>query len=274
MSKEIKKQKRVQGGVSTSDVICSASIGGNEEVFKDILSLHVKDGSQIADVTFGKGVFWNCIDLSKYSLFASDLCLKKDTLKRYQEIEPKSGIDCRKLPYEDLSFDCLVLDPPYMESFYRENKSHIGGTGTHYSFREAYSSVNGIEKSEAKWHDAVIEMYEKAGLEAFRVLKQNGVLIVKCQDEISANQQRLTHVEIITAYESLGFYTKDLFVVVRNNKPVVSRTLGQKHARKNHSYFIVFVKQKSKVKNSRVLCVNGQAKQKGQKQMVAEAVEI
>ena len=33
--------------------------------------------------------------------------------------------------------------------------------------------------------------------EARRVLKPPGVLIVKCQDEVSANRQRLTHVEII-----------------------------------------------------------------------------
>jgi hypothetical protein len=40
----------------------------------------------------------------------------------------------------------------------------------------------------------------------------------------------------------LGFYTKDLFVVVRLNQPGVSRLKKQVHARKNHSYFIVFVK--------------------------------
>jgi hypothetical protein len=45
-------------------------------------------------------------------------------------------------------------------------------------------------------------MYEKAGKEAFRVLRNKGVLIVKCQDEVSANLQRLTPVEIITAYAS------------------------------------------------------------------------
>jgi hypothetical protein len=37
-------------------------------------------------------------------------------------------------------------------------------------------------------------------------------------------------------------YTKDLFVVVRRNRPGVSRLKKQAHARKNHSYFLVFVK--------------------------------
>jgi hypothetical protein len=49
-------------------------------------------------------------------------------------------------------------------------------------------------------------------------------------------------IEIINEYEAMGFYTKDLFVVVRPNKPAVSRLIKQEHARKNHSYFLVFVK--------------------------------
>ncbi|GIK58183.1 MAG: hypothetical protein BroJett015_38460 [Chloroflexota bacterium] len=86
-------------------------------------------------------------------------------------------------------------------------------------------------------------IYFRAGAEAYRVLHPGGVLITKCQDEVSAGKQWLTHVEIINKYEEMGFYTKDLFVVVRNNKPGVSRLKQQIHARKNHSYFLVFVKQ-------------------------------
>src|SRR3990172_8998294 len=85
-------------------------------------------------------------------------------------------------------------------------------------------------------------MYYKAGTEAHRVLKSNGVLIVKCQDEVSANTQRLMHVEIIIRYGELGFYAKDLFVVIRQNSPCITRLKKQVHARKNHSYFLVFIK--------------------------------
>ena len=94
----------------------------------------------------------------------------------------------------------------------------------------------------SKWHAAVTELYRDAGREAYRVLRPNGVLIVKCQDEVSANKQWLTHVEIINDYEGMGFYTKDLFVVMRSNKPSVTRLKKQVHARKNHSYFLIFVK--------------------------------
>ena len=100
--------------------------------------------------------------------------------------------------------------------------------------------TNGLAR--LKWHAAVTDLYREAGREAYRVLRDNGILIVKCQDEVSANKQWLTHVEIINDYEELGFYTKDLFVVVRSNKPSVTRLKKQVHARKNHSYFLIFLK--------------------------------
>ena len=58
-----------------------------------------------------------------------------------------------------------------------------------------------------------------------------------------SNRQRFTHIEIMDTYEELGFVAEDLFVVMRNNRPGVSRTVRQVHARKNHSYFLVFWKR-------------------------------
>lgn len=246
--------KRKQSGIATSDLILSAHIGDNDLLFPQILDLHVPLNAKIADITFGKGVFWNKVNLDNYTLLASDLYLKPATKEKFQHIEIKEGIDARNLPYEDASLDCVVFDPPYMEGFYRKNAGQVAGSGTHTSFRSAYSSGKGTEKTKGgKYHEAVIEMYEQAGIEAYRVLKKGGIMIVKCQDEVSANKQRFTHVEIISSYESLGFYSKDLFVLMRSNKPGVSRILKQVHARKNHSYFLVFVKMKSKISNVRTI---------------------
>lgn len=224
---------RKQGGVPTSDLIMSASVCGNADIFPDILKLHVPEGSLVADVTWGKGVFWKNVPQNAYRVKGSDIA---------------TGVDCLDLPYEDKSIDCVVLDPPYMEGFYRQETKHKAGSGTHKSFADAYS--NGDEKNgdslntgAKKWHAAVTDMYFKAGKEAHRVLRPKGILIVKCQDEVSANKQYLTHVEIINEYEKLGYYTKDLFVVVRTGKPAVSRLKQQVHARKNHSYFLVFIKK-------------------------------
>ncbi|HYF15775.1 MAG TPA: DNA methyltransferase [Phycisphaerales bacterium] len=226
------RKRRVAGGVSTSDAVLSAFVSGNAEVFPQILKLHVPEGSVVADVTWGKGVFWDRVPPGKYQLKASDLKL--------------NGVDCRKLPYEDGSIDCVVLDPPYMEGLFRRDEGHLAGSGSHAAFRENYSNGQASDPDGPKWHGAVVDLYFKAGREAYRVLRNDGVLIVKCQDEVSANRQWLTHVEIINEYANYGFYCKDLFVVVRTNRPVVARLKKQEHARKNHSYFLVFIKTKKR----------------------------
>lgn len=226
----------------------SAHIGGNAEVFAEIAALHIPVGAKIADITYGKGVFWQKVPIGKYELSFSDIDAKTQS-DPLHEVEVKTGIDSRLLPYADSSLDAMVFDPPYMEGLFRASVDHLAGSGTHASFRHHYSNGQATdkEKNQPKWHEAVLDLYLKTGREAYRVIKPKGVFIVKCQDEVSANKQRLTHIEIVTAYESLGFYTKDLFIVMRANKPGVSRLKAQSHARKNHSYFLVFQKIKTRI---------------------------
>lgn len=222
----ISDKKRTQSGETTSDLVFSAYQANNADIFPKILQLHVPNGALIADVTYGKGVFWRQVPSGLYKLLATDIL---------------TGIDCTNLPYADDSIDCVVLDPPYMEGLLRETEEHRAGSGTHSAFREAYGQQT-TPRPKAKWHAAVIDLYEQAGQEAWRVLRKQGVLIVKCQDEVSANRQWLTHVEIIVSYQTMGFYAKDLFILMRTNRPSISRLIKQRHARKNHSYFLVFIK--------------------------------
>jgi DNA methylase len=225
-SEQASPDRSHQGDAATSNMIVSAQVAGNAEVFPKVLALHVPRGALIADVTFGKGVFWRKVDLDQYQLLPSDL---------------KTGVDATDLPYEDDALDALVLDPPYMEGLFRKDKGHMAGNGSHAAFRDNYSNGKPTTNGGPKWHDAVLDLYYRAAAEAKRCLKQGGVFIVKCQDEVSANRQRLTHVELINHFEGLDFYCKDLFVVVRQNKPNMSGVKKQVHARKSHSYFLVFV---------------------------------
>lgn len=82
--------------------IYSAVVGDNSDLIVRVVSLYTKDGYKIADVTFGKGVFWRKVDLSRFDFHASDILTC-----------PKAKYDFRKLPYPSVSFDVVVLDPPY-----------------------------------------------------------------------------------------------------------------------------------------------------------------
>lgn len=225
MNTQIKNKKRKSpSGIATNDLVFSALQGTNDALFPDILRLYVAHGATVADVTYGRGVFWKNVPTGTYDLRATDL---------------KDGIDSRALPYSDSEIDCVVFDPPYMHT--------PGGTAhrNHQNY-ELYYRNNRPSGTEKKYHEAVLHLYFTAAREAYRVLREQGIYIVKCADEVCANQQRLTHVEIINELSGSGFVVEDLFVLLRNNKPGVSRVIKQAHARKNHSYFLVFRKSHPK----------------------------
>ena len=188
-------KKRVQGGVATSDVIVSAQCANNARVFADVAALHLPSGGCVADITYGKGVFWQQIPTGRYCLQFSDLDAKVSD-DRVHGVPVQTGIDSRALPFADAFLDGLVFDPPYMEGLFRPQKEHLAGAGTHKTFREHYSNgaATPHEADAPRWHDAVLDLYLKTGREAFRVLKAKGIFVVKCQDEVSANRQRLTHI--------------------------------------------------------------------------------
>ncbi|MDQ3506752.1 MAG: site-specific DNA-methyltransferase [Actinomycetota bacterium] len=202
---EVGKGRRVQGGVPSNEIVFSAHVSDNAEVFASAASLHLPEGGLVADITYGKGVFWKHVPRGLYKPLFSDLDAKVDFDHKH-EVKVETNIDSRNLPYEDGSLDGVVFDPPYMEGLFRSSESHLSGHGTHSAFRLAYSNGKAsprLEKGikQPKWHDAVTDLYLKTGREVYRVLKFGGMFIVKCQDEVSANKQRLTHVEIISAYD-------------------------------------------------------------------------
>ena len=101
------KQRVVENGIPTNDLVFSAHVSGNDHVFPLILSLYVADESVIADVTYGEGVFWRNVPKNRYVVFETDL---------------QTGTDCRDLPYDDGEIDCVVL--PSLHALARRKRSH------------------------------------------------------------------------------------------------------------------------------------------------------
>lgn len=211
---------------ASDKLILTAYRGRNDVVFRNILKLYVPVRSIIADVTYGLGKFWTLVDRSEYEVLATDI---------------QTGADFRDLPYDEASIDCVVMDPPYLH--------FSSGTAyeNHTDFRDRYR-VNTKHHETLRGHEALLELYYEGAQEAYRILKNKGILVVKCMDEVVDAKQRFTHVDLLNGLSGDGFDAEDLFVVMRYDTPTISTPTVQRHARKNHSYFLVFRKRERRKK--------------------------
>jgi DNA modification methylase len=220
--------------------ICTAKVGKSKDIFLDILKLHVPEGSCIADVTAGKLKFWTYVNLDKYFCVFSDRDFSRTEIAKKSSI-PCLQADCKNLPYRSESIDVVVIDPPF------------GQLSTAPQDQEKHHLSDAYNLKEKRGEKGVYEMYQQGTLEAFRVLKENGIFIVKCQDFVNSQKQHWLEGYIWTFAEQNGFVRLDKFILVRQETPVMRHDV-QYHARKNHSYFWLFRKpKKKKRKNKKIL---------------------
>ncbi len=155
------------GGSTTpaKQAVYTSHQGNNAQLMREIANLYFEPGMSIADVTYGKGVFWRQIDISQYQFCPSDLITC-----------PGAAFDFRKLPYGNHSLNIVVFDPPYTHDpgkmFFERNYQNRATTR---GFR----------------HANIIDLYRDGMTEAHRVLKPKGLLLVKCKDEIESSKQQM-----------------------------------------------------------------------------------
>ena len=69
----------------------SVQFSNNAAAIAQVADFYIKDGWRVADVTFGKGIFWRNIDTSRFKLFPTDLV----------PVAPARKADLRRIPYSD-----------------------------------------------------------------------------------------------------------------------------------------------------------------------------
>jgi SAM-dependent methyltransferase len=197
-----------------------------EEIIKNILKLHTIDGKIDCDTTYSKGNFYknNGIDKPKY---------KFDIEPQLEEVVKA---DSRNLPLEDCSINCLMFDPPFLAT-----------TGKSLNLKNSSNTILkrfGVYPNENELHRFYVDSLK----EAYRVLKDKGILIFKCQDKVSGGKQYMSHCFIFNEAVKLGFYPKDLFILLAKSRLIADWQLkNQKNARKFHCYFWVFEKTNKKI---------------------------
>lgn len=196
------------------------------EIIKWILQLHVPNHKIDCDATYSVGNFYKNTNISEPQY-------KFDINPQIDGVEYG---DSRNLPLDDSSINCMMFDPPFLAT-----------TGKSLTENKNNNIINkrfGTYPSEKELHQFYIDSLE----EAYRVLVDKGILIFKCQDKISSGKQYMSHCFIHNEAVKIGFYPKDLFILLAKSRLVADWQLkNQKNARKFHSYFWVFEKNNKKI---------------------------
>lgn len=185
------------------------------EIIENIINLHCPSGIEV-DPTYSKGNFYKNDRIAQPRL-------KFDL---YPQTDDTIGSNANNLPLEDSSINCLMFDPPFVVGHTKAKPTGIIG--------ERFFGFPYI-KDLWKW-------YGECLVEFSRIIKKGGVLIFKCQDTVSSGKQWFSHNFIMQEAEKVGFYNKDLFILLAKSRMIGHNHKNQKHARKFHSYFLVMTK--------------------------------
>jgi hypothetical protein len=192
--------------------VIKANSQSQTQILTNIMALHT--GPIQADVTFGGGCFYKALPRPA-------LCF---------DMEPrKPGViqaDVRHLPLKDGSLGCAVFDPPFLIR-----------TGPGSNLKGRYGCIDG-------GIPGLKTFYGMALHELHRVIKPKGWLIFKCQDLVSGGKNHFIHCDIRDMALAIGYEPVDLFILEALRRQEDPQGRPQKHARKYHSFFWVFKKNR------------------------------
>lgn len=225
---------------NNANIIRNISYDQNE-ILENILKLHVPEASvnengekyYECDITASKCLFYrregelgsnrSSIPQPKYKM---DVYPVHESITK---IEPLG-----RIPLEDNSIESIMIDLPFVVS-----------TGP--SMGNGNKKSNIISNRFSAFYP-VMDLYETyywTISEAYRVLKENGVCVFKCQNTISASIcHNTTHYSFMVA-QHIGFVTEDSFCLAAKNR-LIGKMQKQVHARNYTSTFFVFKKDVSK----------------------------
>jgi SAM-dependent methyltransferase len=195
-----------------------------KEIIQNIIDLHCGGKDIELDPTYSKGNFYkNKINPPKH---------KFDKYPQTDGVEYSDVVD---LPFDDESFSIVMFDPPFLAtrgpSLKVENGSNI--------INRRFTVFQTEKDLHVFYIDALHELY--------RILKPDGILIFKCQDKVSSGKQYFSHCFVHDQAIKIGFYPKDMFVLLAKNRVISGKHGNQMHARKFHSYFWVLEKSNKNV---------------------------
>lgn len=219
-------------------------------ILRDILDLHCGggEGLVIVDPCYSVGNFYGKFKRTIQERQEDGSIV--DKIEEFEIPQPTYKFDvypqvegCEKIdpwgpwPLEDNSVDVVILDPPF-----------VVGPRDCASMKNCKKGSNTIGKRFSSFYPRyeMFETYEHLLSQAYRVLKDGGVLIFKSQNVISGGLNLMTSYYTCKVAEDMGFYIKDEFVLIAKQRLISGKVKTQMHSRRYHSFFHVFVKNDPK----------------------------
>lgn len=216
-------------------------------ILRDILDLHC-DGKGIdLDVTYSIGNFYG--HFKRIVQEKQDDGSIVDRIEEFEIPQPTYKFDvypqvegCEKLdpweewPIKDNSIDSVVIDLPFVispmncPSLQKENKNCL--------IARRFSGYYPVAE--------LLKSYKHHIENAYRVLKDNGICIFKCQDTTTGGKELRTTFWSWLCASSVGFEVVDKFCLIAKQRLHSSKIKKQQHARKYDSVFFVFKKSSKK----------------------------
>jgi SAM-dependent methyltransferase len=204
---------------STYAPLPSVWFGDDAELLEQMLCFYPKKKPRdILDATINAGRFWRG---STRKIVGMD-------------IDPKFAPDILasncEMPCNDTSFDVVVYDPPHVPNQGKDRSK---------DFNDRFGLIG---KSPAKTGYNFTHTFRPFLLEAFRVLRKDGILFCKIADYVHGHRFQWAHIEVINAAVEIGFTACDCIVKVRKGPITDPRWKKAHHARRQHCYWIVLRK--------------------------------
>jgi len=195
----------------------------DRDIVEAIATIHNKGEGFELDPTYSKGVFYRKYGISE-PIYKSDIDPVVDGVDK----DDSRTLVLRK----DSSIKSIIFDPPFLfRDRVAENRDLMCGR---FSYFRTYADLK--------------DMYSKSLFTFYRVLKDRGILLFKCQDMTDGSGSRpmyATHCFVINEAERVGFKLRDIGIRVNRGK-IIKNAKQQGCLRKIHSYWLVFQKYKVK----------------------------
>lgn len=207
--------------VSAYAPLASVWYGEDAELLERMLDFYPRNRPRkILDTTVNGGRFWRG---SKRPVIGMDI----DARHR-----PSLVADNAAIPFKSESLDVIVYDPPHIPNQGKDNKKDFG---TRFGLVLHSSKENGY---------TLTHTFPPFVSEAYRVLKEEGILLCKITDYVHHHRYQWAHIELINAARGAGFTPCDCIVKIRKGPIIDPKWKTAHHTRRQHCYWIVFRKSK------------------------------